>query len=397
MGICRTTNTSVGFCLLPSELIQRILLCLALPEIIQFKLVSKTIASSIISDQDFIRQFNSQWNSTTWLFLYKKRWRSNSLIEGFSDRSNRWFQISISNLLKPFISPGEDLFFLTASGNFFLFASNTRKIVITVNLLSKTVKKIPPSPLGPRGTCLWRRSGMKLVPGSNGWDHFRFLFAELVENRPIVFEYNSETDTWQTMEADENVSTSSSRGVDDIFLSIMSDTRESIVIAVKLKSNERPIILRPRFNNTTGNQNERLTIGFNWGSVVDRLHVYGDGYMMVVNSNRVDHEEIMKVKMLNGIEIWGLGLNGREWDLISKLPNELVEKVKKPYGVIMGCLEGRKEVIRVVLMSNYEGLWDIIWVCYDIERSQWSLIPLSDCKMKGFNMAGIAFSYGLNL
>ncbi|KAH7511862.1 hypothetical protein FEM48_Zijuj12G0027700 [Ziziphus jujuba var. spinosa] len=398
MGNCRTspTNNTIGFCLLPSELIERILLCLALPEIIRFKLVSKTVAS-IISHQDFVRQYNLRLSSTTWLFLFKKRCHRYSLLDGFAERSDRWFRIPISNLLKPFIFPGEDLFFLTAGGNIFLFASNSHQAVITVNLVTNTVRKIPPTPLGPRGTCSWRRSGMKLLPGPIGSEYFRFLFAELVENRPVVFEYDSETDKWQSMVAKEDDAGSlrvSERVGDHIFLSVMHGANESSVIAIK-SPNNTPVILRPRFDGRTG-EDRQLTVGFSWGKSIDRLHVCGDGYMMIAKSDGVDGANT-RVRMLKDIEMWGLGLNGRNWEMISKLHGKLMEQIKKPYGVMMGCLEGINGTINAVLMSNLEGLWDIIWLQYDIVGRQWTWVPLPDCRMKGLNMAGIAVSSGLTL
>ncbi|KAL5572738.1 hypothetical protein UlMin_022335 [Ulmus minor] len=397
MGTCRTSSTNaLGFCLLPSELIERILLCLALPEIIRFKLVSKTV-SAIVSNRDFIRHCNSRWSSSTWLFLYKKRFRRDSLLDGFTDQSDQWFRFSISDLLTPVIFPGEDLFFLTASGNLFLFASNTLQSVITVNLVTNTVKKIPPSPLGRRGTCSWRRSGMKLVPGPVGSGNFRFLFAELVENHPVVFEYESEFDTWRSMVAEET-NESLPRAVDQegdcIYLSAKNRTSENIVIAIRSRSNT-PLILRPRFDGRV-NESRQLTVGFSRGNNIDRLHVYGDGFMMIVKSDGIDRTNT-RVKVLSGIEIWGLELDGRQWKLLSKLPNTLMEHIKKPYGVMMGCLEERNGKIKGVLMSNFEGSWDIIWLNYDIERKEWTWVPLPDCKMKGLNMAGIALSSGLTL
>ena len=392
---CRIPSTNaIGFCLLPSELIERILLCLALPEIIRLKLVSKSWAE-IVCNRDFIRQCNSQWRSATWLFVYKKRRRCDSVLDGFTDRSDRWFRFSIPDLLKPAIFPGEDLFFLTASGNFFLFASNTLQSVITVNLVTNTVKKIPPSPLGRRGTCSWRRSGMKLVPGPNGSDNFRFLFVELVENRPTVFEYNSKTDMWRSMEAKEEAGGPpcvGERKDDYIFLTLINRASESVVIAIN-PDTDVPTILRPRFD-TRRNEDRRSTVGFSWGNGIDRLHVYGDGFMMVVGSEGGDRATS---RVLSWIEMWGVGTDGRRWELISKFPSSLMGQINKPYGVMTGCLEGRNGVIKGVLMSNHEGLWDIIWVSYDVERREWRWVPLPDCKMKGLNMAGIAFSSALTL
>lgn len=242
---------------------------------------------------------------------------------------------------------------------------------------------------------------MKLLPGPVGSGHFRFLFAELVENRPVVFEYDSETDKWRSMVAEEDDAGSPrvAERVDDcIFLSLIHRAGESSVIAIK-STNSAPVILRPRFERGREEDDEdrRLTVGFSWGnSVVDRLHVYGDGYTMIVKSDGLQ-EGNRRVRTLKGIEMWGLGLNGRNWELMSKLPSKLMGQIKKPYGVMMGCLEGRNETINAVLISNLEGLWDIIWVRYSVVKREWTLVPLPECKMKGLNMAGIAFSSGLTL
>lgn len=386
-----STTSAIGFCLLPSELIQNILLYLVLPEIIRLKLVSKSF-SLIISDQDFIRACNIRSRSSAWLFVYKKRWPRDLTLHGFTDQSQRWFQIPIANSLRPIISLGDDLYFLTASGKFFLFVSNTKKVVISVNLVAQTVKKIPPSPLGPRGTSSWRRSGMKLVAGPPGSDHFRFLFVELMENRPILFVYDSESEKWESMEAKENVANlpcHSERESENIYLSVINGRSESVLILVKSHGDgTTPLILRPRFGNG-GNDGGQLTVQFSWGNVIDRLHVYGDGHMMIVTSDGVGK------MMLMGIELWGLSLNGRHWQHISKVPSKLMEQIKKPHGVMVGCLEKRDGIVRAALMSNFEGLWHIIWLTYDIQTRHWIWVTLPDCKMKGSNMAGFAFSSGI--
>lgn len=379
------TTDAIGFCLLPSELIQNILLYLALPEIMAMKLVNKSIAY-VISDQNFLRECNLRSKSATWLFVYKKRWLRDAVLQGFSDQSTRWFKIAVADLLKPVISPGEDFYFLTACGNIFLFVCHTRREVIAVNLVSKTVKIIPASPLGARGTSSWRRSGMRLL--SSGSDHFRFLFAELVEHRPVLFEYSSETDTWKSVEATEtveNLTHVGRREVDDIFLNVRNGPHESVVIAAGSQS---PVILRPRFDGVVGMGSR--------GSATDRMHVYGDGYMMIVRSKWVDLEKIRaRVRMLGGVEIWGLSPNGRQWEYKSRVPIDIITQINKPYGVMMGCLKKAEGIIKIALVSNYECSWEIIWLSYDIGRDNWSWLPLPDCKMKGLNMAGIAFSRGL--
>ncbi|THG10137.1 uncharacterized protein LOC114280666 [Camellia sinensis] len=391
----QTTNT-VGFSLLPAELIHYIILNLVLPDIVRLKSTNKFIAS-IIFDQDFVREYNVKSSSTTWLFIYTKRWRRKSMLHGFVDGSNRWFEISILELLNPMVSPWEDLYFLTASGNYFLFASNTSQEVIHVNPMAKIVRKIPPSPLGPRDTSLWRRSGMKLLPGPPGSGHFQFLFAEYHENRPVLFEYNSEIDKWRSIEAKENVwnlPCVNERGGDYIFLSVINGRSGSVLIALGSEGDDDPVVIRPRF--PRGGEEQRLAVGFSWGNVFDQLHVYGDGNMMILRSDDVD-DVSKRRRMLESVELWGLSSNGMSWEFISMVPSGLIEKIKKPYGVIMGCIEERQGTVRAVLMSNFEGIWDIIWLCYDIKRKHWTWVPLPDCKMKGLNMAGIAFSTGLTL
>ncbi|CBI28139.3 unnamed protein product, partial [Vitis vinifera] len=353
---------TVGFSCLPSELLQSIFLRLALPDIVRLRSINKSIAS-IVSDKDFVRDCNTQFLSANWLFIYSKGWRRDSVLHGFTDQSDHWFKIPIAGLLMPVIHATEDLYFLAASGNFFLFVSNTRKELLSVNLMKRTVKKIPPSPLGPRGTSSWRRSGMKLVAGPPGSDSFRFLFAELVENRPIMFEYNSDDDKWQSMEAEENHGDLPRvfEGAGPlIFLSVVNGTNESVVLAIGSQGNNTPVVLRPRFS----------------GGAIEQRQV---------------------ARVLKEIEMWGLSPNGRRWERISKLPGATMEQIKRAYGVIMGCVEERNGTIRALLMSNYRGLWHIIWLSYDIGRDDWTLLPLPDFDMKGLNMAGITFSSGLTL
>ncbi|XVF49259.1 hypothetical protein PTKIN_Ptkin03bG0254200 [Pterospermum kingtungense] len=390
MEDCQNSDTnSLGFCLLPSELVQNILFSLALPEIIRMKLVNKFL-SYVISDQNFIRESNLRSRSAAWLFVYKKRRRRDATIHGFSDQSNRWFNInSIDDLMKPVMFyPGDDIYLLTASGNIFLFASNTQKAVIVVNLVSKAVKKIPPCPLGPRGTSSWRRSGMKLVTQSSGSGHFRFLFVELVGNCPVLFEYNSETDKWQSTEARENHG--NFPGNDCMFLNALNGSYESLIVAVGSEY-KSPIILRPTLVNGA---HQSSTTTFSWVNISDRKHVYGDGHMMIMRSSMDG-----RVKMLSSIEMWGISVNSGNWEYVSSVPSDMMKQIGKAYGVMIGCLEARDGKIRAVLMSNLEGLWDIIWLTYDKERSVWACmaLPDSDCMMKGSNLAGITFSSGLSL
>ncbi|KAL1822605.1 hypothetical protein ACET3Z_009383 [Daucus carota] len=388
-----TTNT-VGFCLLPSELIQYIIVNLVLPDIFVLRTVNKFI-TSVISDRDFVRDYNIRSSSATWLFVYKKRWHRDAMLHGFTDCSNRWFGILIADVLRSVVPPGEDLYFLTAAGNYFLFALNTSQQVISVNPMTKTVKKIPPSPLGRRGTSSWRRSGIKLLSGS---DSFRFLFAELYEDYPTLFVYSSDTDKWRSIRAVEiddeiprgNIKTES----DCIYLSVVNGQSESILIAVGVENFDRPVVVRPRFD---GGGIERFAVGFSSGHTSDRFHVYGDGNMMIVRSDSSNGDTDRRVRMLKGVELWGMSQSGRQWELVSRVPEGLIEEIKKPYGVMMGCVMLKNGTFRAVLMSNYEGVWDIIWLCYDTEEKIWSWVPLPDCKMKNSNMAGITFSSGLTL
>ncbi|XP_052200634.1 uncharacterized protein LOC127807012 [Diospyros lotus] len=344
-------TSTVGFSLLPSELLHHIILDLALPDIVRLKFTNKFI-TSVISDQDFVREYNLRANSATWLFLYKKRWHRDSALHGFTDSSDRWFRFSIAELLNSVVPPGEDIYFLTSSGNHFLFALNTSQEVVCVNLMTKTVKRIPSSPLGPRGTSSWRRSRAREKAGD---------------------------------------SPSFDGGVADlIFLSVVNGRGGSVLIGFGSQAHN-PVVLRPRFNG--GVEEDSPAVGFSWGNLADRLHVYGDGHVMMIRSCGGGG----KARMLKSVELWALSPNGGSWEPISAVPNGLIEKIRKPYGVIMGCLERREGTIRAVLMSNYEASWDIIWLSYDTSRKHWTWVPLPDCKMKGSNMAGIGFSSGLIL
>ncbi|KAF8034421.1 hypothetical protein BT93_C0658 [Corymbia citriodora subsp. variegata] len=375
------SSNSLGFCLLPSELIQSILLNLALPEILGLKLVNKTLAT-IISDQNFVRECNTRSSSVSWLFVYKKRWSKDATLIGFTDRSasNRWFKISIAEILEPMVSPGEVLYFLTASGNIFLFACNRNKEVMAVDLMAKKVMKVPPSPLGPRGTSSWRRSGMKLVPGGPaGSGCFRFLFAELVEGRPTLFEYDSETDDWKTMEAEENEGRLPSRGEGlngRIFLHLVNGPGSNIIISRGSES-LNPSVLRPGFGGVD-----------NQGREPNALKSSDS------NADAAAHK---RTRFLERVELWGLTPDGRNWEFVSEIPRNLIGQIEKPCGVLVGCLEERGGIIRACLVGNREGAWDMIWLSYDKARGHWAYVPMPDSKMKGSNLAGISFSTGLNL
>ncbi|CAI0389747.1 unnamed protein product [Linum tenue] len=387
-------SSAVGFTLLPSELIEKILLSLALPELVRVKSLNRSV-SRIASDPAFLREFNALSSSATWLFLYKKRsWHRDAVLQGFTSGSSSWFRVEIRDPIRP--GGGESLYFLTAAGNFFLFASNSRKEVISVDLAARTARTIPPSPLGPRGTSSWRRSGMKLVVSRSDRNQFRFMFGELVDSRPVLFLYSSETNTWRSVEARE------ARGgewSDHIFLNVSNGPEENLVMAVRLSDglDPQPVVVRPRFNAAEGGgQQPPSAVGFSWGNVtIDRVHVYGDGYTMVVRSKGGDGG----VRVLESMELWGLDGDNRKWRYLSGVPVKIMEVIRKPYKAMVGCVEGRREIGRIngVLMCNFEGLWDVVWVEYDVGRKDWSLVPVPDCKMMGLNLAGIAVSSGLTM
>lgn len=238
---------------------------------------------------------------------------------------------------------------------------------------------------------------MKLVTDPSGSGHFRFMFAEFVGNRPVLFVYDSKTDTWRSTEAQEKEnSVFLPRGGAHVFLSVVHGPRESVLVATTPEC-DAPVVVRPRFYDARGIGGE-LTVGFSWGNVIDRLHVYGDGYMMIVKSegeNR-NNRGCMR-RLLKGVELWGLSLDGRKWEFVSSVPGEVMRVIEKPYGVMMGCLEEKNGIIRVALVSNYEGFWDMLWLSFDTKWNRWNWMPLPDCKMKGWNMAGISFSSGLTL
>lgn len=242
---------------------------------------------------------------------------------------------------------------------------------------------------------------MKLVTDPSGSGHFRFMFAEFVGNRPVLFAYNSETDTWKSTEGEENgTSGFLPRGGARVFLNVVHGPRESVLVASTPEC-DAAVVLRPRFNDDGRVGDGGLTVGFTWGNVIDRLHVYGDGYMMIVKSEgvRVTGENgiTRNLRVLKGVELWGLSLDGMNWEFVSAVPGEVMRVIEKPYGVMMGCLEEKNGIIRATLVSNCDGFWDMLWLSFDTKWNQWTWMPLPDCKMKGWNMAGISFSSGLTL
>ncbi|XP_076910183.1 uncharacterized protein LOC143567724 [Bidens hawaiensis] len=393
------STTVVGFTLLPSELIHYIIIRLSLPDIFHLKSVNKLI-TSVITDHHFLHNYNIQSSSSTYLFVYKKRWhRDPVVVHGFTKSSKRWFNVMIGDILNKVIPPGEDLYFLTASGNFFLFALNCSREVVSVNPMTKSVRKVPHSPLGPRGTSSWRRSGIKLLAGPPGSGHFRFLFAEMVDDRPTLFEYDSRTNKWKSTVASESVANAShvnNKGSGDrIFLSASNGPRRSVVISVG-PDTIGPMVVRPVFSGVV--EDGELAVGFSWGTVINRLQIYGDGRMLIVRSGPESVEDVNQgIRVVKVVELWGMGPNGRQWAFVSRVPNGLINEIKKPYRVMMGCLEEREGTIGAILMSNFEGVWDMIWLSFDLEKSKWAFEPLPEFKMAGSNMAGVTFSSGLTI
>ncbi|KAK2967758.1 hypothetical protein RJ640_029654 [Escallonia rubra] len=116
--------------------------------------------------------------------------------------------------------------------------------------------------------------------------------------------------------------------------------------------------------------------------------------MVVVRSDGVDDKK-KRVRMLKGVELWGLTANGKHWKFISETSREIIVEIKKPYVMIKGCLEERNGTIRVALIFNFRGVWDIIWLSYDIGRGNWTRVVLPNCQMKDSSLFGISFSSGL--
>lgn len=190
----------------------------------------------------------------------------------------------------------------------------------------------------------------------------------------MLFEYRSDTDTWRSKEAEEGSSVTRVGRGDATCLNVVQLGNESVVMCA-----DGPVVYRPRFSGGHVDSNSRL-------------HVYGDGNMAVVRSTAVILGGGSRMRVVMGVEVWGLSLDGREWELVSGVPAELIERIRKPYGVMMGCLEEKGGVVRVVLMSNSNGLWDLTWINFDRMRGQWEWVPVPDCGTQGCNMAGVAVS-----
>lgn len=194
---------------------------------------------------------------------------------------------------------------------------------------------------------------------------------------------------WQFTQARE---VSQELGGDFIFLSASNGRNGSVIIGVRPQCNSSPVVIRPTFI-TRGNEEDRLAVGFSWGNAIDLLHVYGDGNMLTIKSDKVN-KTVRKIKR---IELWGLSTNGRYWEFVSRAPNELIDKISEPYGAMMGCMQKTQGITRAIFVTNLEGTWETIWLSYNKKDNHWGWLPLPDCNMKGSNLAGVAFSSGLTL
>ncbi|KAJ0971262.1 hypothetical protein J5N97_019221 [Dioscorea zingiberensis] len=369
------SSTAVGLCLLPSELIHEILLRLSLPDLVLLRAVSRTL-SSFLASSDF-RRLYSPASSGPCLFVLTKRFPRDAFLRAFHAASSRW--LCLPSALLP---SAADPYLLAASGDHLLFASNSRRELLALNLSSRSITTLPDPPLGPRRTSSWRRSGLKLISDDS---HFRFLFAELVGDRPFLFEYSSTTGTWRSSEAVNSLQPT--RG--GVWFNLVQFGNESVILRAGPSDEDHPVILRPRLSAALiPRQGE------------EALRVYGgDGKMAVVRSTALG----MGVRVVTGVEVWGVALapaGGGEWEMVAAVPEEVLERIRRPFGVMMGCMEEETENegvimrLRIVLVSNLEGSWDITWLGRDGSgRWVWVPVPGPDSRSKGFfNMAGIALS-----
>ncbi|XP_078153580.1 uncharacterized protein LOC144548729 [Carex rostrata] len=373
-----TSTSTLGFLLLPSELLHEILFRLPLPDLHRLRSVSHLL-SSLVSSPDFRRLYHlhSSLSSSSWLFLLSRRPPRDYFLLGFHSPSSLWsFRLPLRSLPR-----FDDPYFLASSGPFFLFASNLRRDLVSFHLPSSSLLRLPLSPLGPRGTSSWRRSSLKLSADPTS-HRFRFLFAEMYNHLPYLFEYRSDTNTWHASEAMPiNSDRHFSPDPLNVYLHMAHTSTESLVLCTGPGTNG-PLLLRPRFTENP------------FGS--DRLHVHGDGNMVIIKSVPIEDglgsRVRVRMRVLIGIELWGISSDGTEWVLTSRVCNEMIEEVKKPCGVMMGCMAERGGVVRVVLMSNSKGAWDLVWLSYNRAKCVWSWVPVPDCGTKGLNMAGIALS-----
>ncbi|KAJ6842144.1 F-box domain containing protein [Iris pallida] len=372
MQTTTTTTTTVGLCLLPSDLLHDIFLRLPLPYLHRLRSVSTSL-TSLLTSRDF-RRLHRSLSDSTWLFLLTKRPPSrSSLLRGFHRRSLRWFTFP---LLPPDLD--NDLYFLSASGNFFLFTSNSLLRLVAVDLAAATAtaRALPLCPLGPRGTSSWRRSGFKLLSSSSS-SSFRFLFADLHRGRPALFEYSSATDAWRSVLAEssdggQHVTRGGGGGGGGgtIFLNVS----DFVLVVAGVNDEEEEAV--PVVYYYTPRMLEGL-------GAVGRLHVYGDGMAAVVSTVASGGGR----RSVTSVELWG-PRGGQEWEMVTRVPEGLFGS--GDYGVMKGCLEERDGVVWLVLVSNLRGDWAIVWLGYHRRTEEWEWVPVADPGAKGFNMAGIA-------
>ena len=221
----------------------------------------------------------------------------------------------------------------------------------------------------------------------------RFLFAELVNNTPFLFEYRSETDTWQQSEAvlaeGEGAEPAARAAAPDgdgggTYLCAAHAGPDCVMVYAGPRADDRPVFFRPRFPNAAA------------GHGGERQHVYGDGSAAVVRSAAIDDPTSRtRVKVVTGVDLYGFGAGavGGDWELVASVPGDLVEGFRKPYAAMTGLLAEREGVVRLVLISNCRGAWDLVWLSYDRARREWRWVPVPDWgSSKGLNMAGIAVS-----
>ncbi|ERM97091.1 uncharacterized protein LOC18425041 [Amborella trichopoda] len=363
-------ENSSEICQIPGEILQSILLRLPFSDLLITRSTCKCLAGEI-SGQEF-RSLYDKTSQENWLYLYKKKPLKTSSILAYSDMCRRWFKIPIAGIFASAINSGEDLYLLAASKGFVLFALNRGGELVAGNLVSGAVKKIPAGPLGPRRTCTWRRYGLTMVAGTSS---FEFLFAESIGGQPVVFVYNSETESWRVIIAKPFGNFSARKRE---ILSASHVGEHSTLVSIDRES-DMASILRPKFEGKIFS--------------VYETHVFGDGWMMVVKSEGFG----TCGRVMTHVEIWGLGLGGERWELRGQAPREMLERESRVYDVMMGCLEERESVIRAVLVSNLKGKWDMVWVCFDMMREKWEFNFLPQCDMEGGNIAGIAISSSLPL
>lgn len=215
-----------------------------------------------------------------------------------------------------------------------------------------------------------------------------------MNNTPFLFEYRSETDTWRQTESAlaADVAAPAPAAPDGTYLCASHAGPDCVMVYSSGPSadddDHHPVFFRPRFPNAAAVA----------GQGGDRLHVYGDGSAAVVRSVAVDDPtpttSRTRVKVVTGVDLYGFGAVGGDWELVASVPGELVEGFRrKPYAVMTGLLAEREGVVRLVLISNCRGAWDLVWLSYDRKRREWRWVPVPDWGgSKGLNMAGIAVS-----